>query len=106
LIVLLACVAWLYWRVAQLVELRHWRGVALAVRYVPIGAAMPRRRHPARALIDPVLSLGIFISVPYVLGTPVAAALWFAPEVTDWLVIDAAVAVAVMIARLTLSISR
>lgn len=67
---------------------------------------MPRRPHPARALIDPLLSLGLFIGVPYALGTPVAKGLFFAPEMTDWLVVDAGIAVAVMIARLMLSISR
>jgi hypothetical protein len=53
-----------------------------------------------------LLSLGLFIGVPYTLGIPVSRGLWFLPEMTDWLVVDTAVAVAVTIARLVLSISR
>lgn len=105
-IALVVCVAWLCWRLAQFAELRHWRGVALPVKYTPIGRAMPRRRHPRQALIDPALSLGLFIGVPYALEAPLGRTVWFAPEMTDWLLVDLGVAVGVMIARLMLSISQ
>lgn len=105
-LIILACLIWVVWRVAQLVELRRWH------REPDVGARATsdlrsgRKRNPAGALVDPGVSLGFFIGAPLALGTPVSTLKWFAPDVTHWLILNAVVAIVIMVLRLVLWASR
>lgn len=100
-LILLACLSWLAWRVAQIVELHKWRQKPNDAPPVSDVAA-PARRTLAGALIDPGISMGLFIGVPLALGTPLSTLRWFAPDVTHWLTWNAIVALLIMAQRVIL----
>ena len=104
-LILLACVSWLAWRVGQLIELRRWRRMPRAAPQ-PHNILEPPQRNVAGALIDPGLSMGLFIGAPLALGTPLSTLRWFAPDVTHWLIVNAIIAMLIMVQRLVLWSSR
>ena len=61
-------------------------------------------RHPAIALLDPGLSLGLFLGIPVFLEAPLSTMMWFAPDMTSWLVVNTIVALLVGGLRLALMV--
>ena len=105
-LIILACLIWLAWRVAQVVELRRWHREPDVGARVASDLQSGRKRNPAGALVDPGVSLGFFIGAPLALGTPISTLKWFAPDVTHWLIVNAVVAIVILILRLVLWTSR
>lgn len=103
-LIIAACLAWAAWRVGQVVGLRHWRGMARPLGGSAIGRPPPPR-HPAGALIDPGVAIGLVVGVPLLLGSPPSTLQWFVPDLSDWLAVNAVIAIAMMTARLVLSAS-
>jgi hypothetical protein len=97
LITALACV-WLVWRGNQIFALRRW--------IKRLGAATIDRneliRHPVLTLIDPGLSLGLLFGIPAFLEAPLSTMMWFAPDMTSWLVVNTIVSLLVFGLRLAL----
>lgn len=100
-LILLACLSWVAWRVGQVIELRRWRRTPNDRPHAADGA-VPARKNLAGALIDPGLSLGLLIGAPLALGTPLSTLRWFAPDVTHWMIVNAIVAMLIMVERLVL----
>ena len=106
-LILLACLSWVAWRIGQVIELRRWHRAPnraeSATRAAPAAdGAAPEQKKLAGALIDPGLSLGLFIGAPLALGTPLSTLRWFAPDVTHWLIVNAIVAMLIMVQRVVL----
>ena len=99
-LIALACVLWLAWRVVQLIRLPSWRLSTFAPDGPP---RVPSLWHPTRVVIDPGVSLGLLAAVPLLVGSPLSTLRWFVPDLTDWMIVNAAVATLVMITRLALS---
>ena len=88
-LILAAALLWLTWRVWQVVRLRHW---AREQR------VMGPRSHawlPAYPLVDPGVALGLLAGVPILLGSPISTLRWFVPDLTDWMILNAVVAIAI-----------
>jgi hypothetical protein len=105
-LILLACLSWLAWRVAQVVELRKWRRANDDAAHATSESGTMPSKNLTGALIDPGISLGLFFGVPLALGTPLSTLKWFAPDVTHWLILNAIVAIVIMFQRLVLWTSR
>lgn len=99
-LIALACVLWLAWRVVQLIRMPSWRLSTFAPGGPP---RVPSLWHPTRVVIDPGVSLGLLAAVPLLVGSPLSTLRWFVPDLTDWMIVNAAVATLVMITRLALS---
>jgi len=98
--------AWASWRIAQIVELRHWRGALSRVsESLPASPRERPHRHPSGALIDPGVSIGLHVGIPLLLGTPLSTLRWFAPDVTAWLTVNAIASIVIMVLRLTLAMA-
>ena len=96
-LILLACLSWVAWRIGQVIELRRWQRAPNAA---------PGQRTLAGALVDPGVSLGLLIGAPLALGTPLSTLRWFAPDVTHWMIVNAIVAMLIMVQRVVLWSSR
>lgn len=94
--ILAACIAWLAWRVSQVIGLRRWYGTAH-----PASGGRPPRR--LGAMLDPGVAVGLLVGVPLLVGTPLSTLQWFVPDVTDWLTVNAFTAIAIGIIRLVLA---
>jgi CubicO group peptidase (beta-lactamase class C family) len=93
----LACI-WLVWRGYQIFSLRRW---IKRSRVAPLDRSN-LVRHPVTALIDPGLSLGLFFGIPVFLEAPLSTMMWFAPDMTSWLVVNTIVSLLVGGLRLAL----
>ena len=100
-LILLACLSWVAWRIGQIIELRRWGQTPNDYPRAADGA-VPARKNLAGALIDPGLSLGLLIGAPLALGTPLSTLRWFAPDVTHWMIVNAIAAMLIMVQRLML----
>src|ERR1035437_2293459 len=87
-------VIWLAWRIKQVATLVRWRKSAAG------GPAEPVWWRPAGALVDPGVALGLFVGVPLLLGSPLSTLRWFAPDLTDWLILNTVVALLTAGARM------
>lgn len=87
-------VLWLAWRIRQLAMLGRWRKLASVRTAGRLGLL------PASALIDPGVALGLFVGVPLLLGSPLSTLRWFIPDITDWLILNTAVALVIAAARM------
>lgn len=94
-IVALGC-AWLAWRVYQIATISRWRTDHSAVEgrsAWPLSAALP----------DPLVALGLLIGVPIVLGSPLSTLRWFVPDLTDWIILNAALSIAIGASRVVMA---
>lgn len=98
-LIALTALAWLAWRIMQLVGMPRWQGTAIEDA-AGSHRRRPSLRHPTSVLVDPGVSLGLVAGVPLLLGSPLTTLQWFAPDLTDWLIANAVVALVVMMARL------
>ena len=91
-------IVWLVWRGYQVVSLRRW------IKRADVSTVDRNEliRHPALTLIDPGLSIGLLFGVPAFLEAPLSTMMWFAPDMTSWLVVNTIVSVLVFGLRLAL----
>ena len=104
-LIVLACLMFAAWRLAQLIGLRHWRAALRAGRASGMGVWEKSPRHPAGALIDPGVSLGVLAGVPLLVGAPVSTLTWFVPDLTSWLLVNAFASALILAARLALALA-